>query len=184
MLPEAHPQSLAAVDAATQGAAAHAQGRQVRRRQVRGYGQYCRRRRQDLCGAGNLLHRRRWLLLLRLVQMSPLPLPVCRHYSVLQNSILRIHHSEGRKFAVLHGRRIAPSPGSKELRVGFPVSGTQLPTRTPERAASFESDKPQKSHDTTHITAISPIYARFRCHGTMRDFERLSLLPFLSIFSG
>ena len=63
------------------------------------------------------------------------------------------------------GRRISPCLVSTELGVGWPVSATESRTRATERAASCDPDKPQKSHDTTHVTAISHIWpdlARFR----------------------
>ena len=57
---------------------------------------------------------------------------------------------------VAPGVRISPSLGSKELGVGRRVPATQSRAPRTERAASFESDKPQKLHDTN--TFFPPLY--------------------------
>ena len=66
------------------------------------------------------------------------------------------------------GRRIAPSLGSKELGVGMTPRNIGSNWVRTERAASCDPDKPQKSHDTTHVKAISPLFDKIGLH--MNDY--------------
>ena len=53
-----------------------------------------------------------------------------------------------------------------------------------ERAASCDPDKPQKSHDTTHVTAISPIiWPRFRRHSEDLRTKRSGFLHLHAVYT-